>query len=162
MSDAARRYITTPIYYASGKPHIGHAYTTILADVLARFDRLRGADVLLLTGTDEHGQKIQEEADKHGVSDEDFGRALSGDVIEHASEAFVEELVSFFPDQKLRAQIRRVVEAGHKVRDRLLAHSETLLDGIDIDAEAQKLIDSFTNSPASSASTQGRSPSESC
>lgn len=62
-----RRYLTTPIYYASGEPHIGHAYTTILADVLARFYRQNGEDVLFLTGTDEHGQKIQEEAARRGV-----------------------------------------------------------------------------------------------
>ena len=62
-----RYYLTTPIYYASGEPHIGHAYTTILADVLARFDRQDDAEVLYLTGTDEHGQKIQEEAARRGV-----------------------------------------------------------------------------------------------
>jgi methionyl-tRNA synthetase len=68
LSAKPRRYITTPIYYASGEPHIGHAYTTILADVLARFYRQDGADVLFLTGTDEHGQKIQDEADARGVT----------------------------------------------------------------------------------------------
>lgn len=62
-----RRYLTTPIYYASGEPHIGHAYTTILADALARFHRQAGRDVLFLTGTDEHGQKIQEEAARRGI-----------------------------------------------------------------------------------------------
>ncbi|MBT8337307.1 MAG: methionine--tRNA ligase [Gemmatimonadetes bacterium] len=62
-----RTYLTTPIYYASGAPHIGHAYTTILADALARFSRQRGDDVLFLTGTDEHGQKIQEEAERRGM-----------------------------------------------------------------------------------------------
>ena len=62
-----RRYLTTPIYYASGEPHIGHAYTTVLADALARFYRQEGHDVLFLTGTDEHGQKIQEEAARRGV-----------------------------------------------------------------------------------------------
>ena len=61
------RYLTTPIYYASGEPHLGHAYATILADVLARFHRQDGEDVLFLTGTDEHGQKIQEEAHRRGV-----------------------------------------------------------------------------------------------
>ncbi len=55
-------YLTTPIYYASGEPHIGHAYTTVLADALARYRRRRGDDVLFVTGTDEHGQKIQEAA----------------------------------------------------------------------------------------------------
>ncbi len=67
MSQPRRRYLTTPIYYASGEPHIGHAYTTILADALARFDRQDGAEVFFLTGTDEHGQKIQEEASRRGV-----------------------------------------------------------------------------------------------
>ena len=62
MTHRKRAYVTTPIYYASGEPHIGHAYTTILSDVLARFERQNGADVLLLTGTDEHGQKIQDDA----------------------------------------------------------------------------------------------------
>jgi methionyl-tRNA synthetase len=63
-----RRYLTTPIYYASGEPHIGHAYTTFLADTLARYHRQAGAEVLFLTGTDEHGQKIQEEANRRGVA----------------------------------------------------------------------------------------------
>ncbi|HSW29137.1 MAG TPA: methionine--tRNA ligase [Longimicrobiales bacterium] len=68
MTERRRRYLTTPIYYASGEPHLGHAYTTILADVLARFYRQDGAEVFFLTGTDEHGQKIQEEAAKRGVT----------------------------------------------------------------------------------------------
>ncbi len=60
-------YITTPIYYVNDKPHIGHAYTTVLADVLARCHRLFGHDTWFLTGTDEHGQKVQEAAAKLGV-----------------------------------------------------------------------------------------------
>ncbi|MSR22057.1 MAG: methionine--tRNA ligase [Gemmatimonadetes bacterium] len=68
VSQAPRTYITTPIYYANGEPHIGHAYTTLLADTLARYQRQAGADVLFLTGTDEHGQKIQEAAEKRGLS----------------------------------------------------------------------------------------------
>ena len=68
MSESGRTYLTTPIYYASGEPHLGHAYTTILTDVLARFDRQNGREVLFLTGTDEHGQKIQDEAERRGVS----------------------------------------------------------------------------------------------
>ena len=67
MSESPRRYLTTPIYYASGEPHIGHAYTTFLADTLARYHRQCGARVFFLTGTDEYGQKIQEEAAKRGV-----------------------------------------------------------------------------------------------
>ena len=58
-------YITTPIYYPSGKPHMGHAYSSIIADVFARFKRLEGKNVYFLTGTDEHGLKIQREAEKN-------------------------------------------------------------------------------------------------
>jgi methionyl-tRNA synthetase len=60
-------YITTPIYYVNDVPHIGHAYTTVAADVLARYWRLRGRDVFFLTGLDEHGQKVQQAAAKAGV-----------------------------------------------------------------------------------------------
>src|ERR1044071_1734285 len=59
-------YITTPLYYVNDVPHIGHAYTTIAADVLARWKRLSGHEVFFLTGTDEHGQKIEEAAKKAG------------------------------------------------------------------------------------------------
>ena len=67
MTPPRRWYLTTPIYYASGDPHIGHAYTTILADVLARFARQIGTTVFFLTGTDEHGPKIQDEAERRGI-----------------------------------------------------------------------------------------------
>ena len=60
-------YLTTPIYYVNDKPHIGHAYTTILADVLTRFHRNTGEDVFFLTGLDEHGQKVQQAAENRGV-----------------------------------------------------------------------------------------------
>ena len=60
-------YLTTPIYYVNDKPHIGHAYTTILADVLTRFHRKIGEDVFFLTGLDEHGQKVQQAAENRGV-----------------------------------------------------------------------------------------------
>lgn len=63
----AKFYITTPLYYVNDKPHIGHAYTTILADVLARYHKTLGDDVYFLTGTDEHGQKVQEAAEKRQV-----------------------------------------------------------------------------------------------
>lgn len=61
-------YVTTPIYYVNDNPHIGHAYTTILADVLARYHRGEGKDVFFLTGLDEHGQKVQQAAEKRGLS----------------------------------------------------------------------------------------------
>ncbi|MFH1565199.1 MAG: class I tRNA ligase family protein, partial [bacterium] len=65
-------YITTPIYYVNDKPHIGHAYTTIAADVLARYHRLKGEDVFFLTGTDEHGDKVARSAEKNGKSPLEF------------------------------------------------------------------------------------------
>ncbi len=70
-------YITTPIYYVNAKPHIGHAYTTITADVLARYHRMRGEDVYFLTGTDEHGAKIQQIADKAGKKPKEFVDEIS-------------------------------------------------------------------------------------
>src|SRR5512145_2739325 len=67
MRDPHAFYITTPIYYVNDVPHIGHAYTTIAADVLARYHRLRGREVFFLTGVDEHGQKVQQAAAKAGI-----------------------------------------------------------------------------------------------
>ncbi|MBF0464657.1 MAG: methionine--tRNA ligase [Nitrospirae bacterium] len=66
-----RFYITTPIYYVNDIPHIGHAYTTVAADIAARFHRMAGADVFFLTGTDEHGQKVLQAAELRGVSPKD-------------------------------------------------------------------------------------------
>src|SRR4051812_18329961 len=65
-------YITTPIYYPSGNLHIGHAYTTVAGDAMARYKRMRGFDVMYLTGTDEHGQKIQEKAEEKGVTPKQY------------------------------------------------------------------------------------------
>ncbi len=70
-------YITTPIYYPSGKPHMGHAYSSIIADVFARFKRIEGYQVFFLTGTDEHGQKIQKEAEKNNKDPKSFCDELS-------------------------------------------------------------------------------------
>ncbi len=71
-------YITTPIYYVNDNAHIGHAYTTIIADMLARFSRLKGHDTFLLTGTDEHGQKIEEAAKSRGKSPKEYADEISG------------------------------------------------------------------------------------
>ena len=65
-------YITTPIYYPSGKFHIGTAYTTVASDAMARYKRLRGYDVRFLTGMDEHGQKIQEKAEEAGLPPQQY------------------------------------------------------------------------------------------
>ncbi|MCL2669323.1 MAG: methionine--tRNA ligase, partial [Syntrophaceae bacterium] len=70
-------YVTTPIYYVNASPHIGHAYTTIVADVLARYHRLRGDRTFFLTGTDEHGDKIAEAARKDGVTPKEYADKIS-------------------------------------------------------------------------------------
>ena len=72
-----KKFITTPIYYVNDVPHIGHAYTTIICDTLARFYRLRGDDVFFLTGTDEHGQKIEEAAKTRGKSPKEYADEIS-------------------------------------------------------------------------------------
>ncbi len=74
-----RFYVTTPIYYVNGAPHIGHAYTSIAADVMARFKRLDGYDVFFLTGTDEHGQKVERAAADAGVDPQTFVDRISAD-----------------------------------------------------------------------------------
>ena len=68
MSEHKTFYITTPIYYPSDKLHIGHSYTTVACDALARFKPMQGYDVMFLTGTDEHGQKIEDKAKAAGVT----------------------------------------------------------------------------------------------
>ncbi len=75
--DIKNYYITTPIYYPSGKPHMGHAYSSIIADVIARYKRLEGYKVHFLTGTDEHGLKIQREAEKNKKETQQFCDELS-------------------------------------------------------------------------------------
>ena len=65
-------YITTPIYYPSGKPHIGHSYTTVASDAIARYKRMQGYDVMFLTGTDEHGLKIEQKAEEAGITPKEY------------------------------------------------------------------------------------------
>ncbi|MBT3916214.1 MAG: methionine--tRNA ligase [Rhodospirillaceae bacterium] len=77
MSEQKPYYITTPIYYVNDAPHIGHAYTTLACDVLARFKRLDGFDVKFLTGTDEHGQKVEKSAEAAGMDPQAFTDKVS-------------------------------------------------------------------------------------
>ena len=70
-------YITTPIYYVNASPHIGHAYTTIVADTLARYHRMAGEDTFFVTGTDEHGDKIAEAAQKAGITPKEYADKIS-------------------------------------------------------------------------------------
>lgn len=72
MAEKEKFYITTPIYYPSGNPHIGHCYTTVACDSIARYRRMQGKDVIFLTGTDEHGLKIEQKAEEKGVTPKEY------------------------------------------------------------------------------------------
>ncbi len=84
-------YVTTPIYYVNDVPHIGHAYTTLAADVLARYYRLAGREVFFLTGTDEHGQKMQRSAEQKGIT----AQALADTNSEHFRDLWSKMNISF-------------------------------------------------------------------
>src|SRR5438093_1587485 len=113
----AKFYLTTPIYYVNDIPHIGHSYTTIAADVLARYHRSRGDQVLFLTGTDEHGAKIAEAAAQRGQTPKEF----VDDIVVRFKDAWQELDLSY--DQFIRtsdphheagvaAFLNRLYEAG--------------------------------------------------
>ncbi len=109
MTDRPSYYVTTPIYYVNDVPHIGHAYTTLACDMLARFKRLDGYDVMFLTGTDEHGQKIERSAEKAGVDPQAFCDTVAARFKELA------EAMNFSNDQFIRT-----TEERHKVAVRHL------------------------------------------
>ncbi len=83
MSDQApaqtRFYLTTPIYYVNARPHLGHAYSTIVCDAIARRKRALGIETWFLTGTDEHGQKIERSAKQAGRTPQDFATAIAAE-----------------------------------------------------------------------------------
>ncbi len=72
MPGKPKFYLTTPIYYTNGLPHIGHTYTTVVADVIRRYKRMRGYEVVMTTGTDEHGVNVERAAKKAGVPESEF------------------------------------------------------------------------------------------
>ena len=77
MAECKKFYLTTPIYYVNDVAHIGHAYTTIIADTIARYARLKGMDTFFLTGTDEHGQKIEEAAKSRNKNPQEYADEIS-------------------------------------------------------------------------------------
>lgn len=112
-----RIYITTPIYYINDKPHIGHAYTTIAVDVLARYHRKNGDEVFFLTGTDEHGAKIEEAAVKAGKSPKEFVEDLRPafkDAWEKLNISYDEFFYTSDPDHEKLVQdfVQRLVDKG--------------------------------------------------
>src|SRR5258708_24094773 len=70
-------YLTTPLYYTNGLPHIGHTYSTIVADVIRRYERMRGFDVVMTTGADEHGVNVERSAKKAGKTPQEFSTAIA-------------------------------------------------------------------------------------
>ena len=115
-------YITTPIYYPSGKPHMGHAYSSIVADIFARFKRLEGYNVLFLTGTDEHGQKIQKEAEKNKKEPKIFCDELS--------EKFksLTKILNLSNDDFIRTTEKRHYKSVLEIWDRLVRSGDIYLD----------------------------------
>jgi len=119
---AAPFYITTPIYYVNDVPHIGHAYTTLACDVLARFMRLDGRDVRFLTGTDEHGQKVEKAAAAAGVSPQSF---VDGNA---ANFRKLTEAMGFSNDDFIRTTEPRHVRAVQALWKTLADKDEIYLD----------------------------------
>ena len=115
---SSRYYITTPIYYVNGSPHIGHAYTSLAADILARFNRLDGREVFFVTGTDEHGQKVEQAAQASGLDTQSFVDKVSAqframaDAMNISYDDFVRTTE---PRHKVTAQAlwKKVVDAGY-------------------------------------------------
>ncbi|MFS1663113.1 methionine--tRNA ligase [Streptococcus sp. zg-JUN1979] len=114
-------YITTPIYYPSGKLHIGSAYTTIACDVLARYKRLMGYDVQYLTGLDEHGQKIEQKAKEAGIAPQEYVDNMAASVKE------LWQLLDISYDQFIRTTDKAHEEAVAKIFERLLAQGDIYL-----------------------------------
>jgi len=115
-------YLTTPIYYPSGNLHIGHAYTTVAGDAMARYKRLRGYDVMYLTGTDEHGQKIQRKAEEKGVTPQGY----VDDIVSGIQELWKKLDISY--DDFIRTTQERHKQTVEKIFARLLEQGDIYLD----------------------------------
>jgi len=122
MTDKKTYYITTPIYYPSGKLHIGSAYTTIACDILARYHRLQGHDVFYLTGTDEHGLKIQERAESEGKTPKEFVDGQVADIKK------LWKKLKISNDKFIRTTDEDHKEIVAKIFDKLLNQGDIYLD----------------------------------
>lgn len=121
MTEKKSFYITTPIYYPSGKLHIGSAYTTIACDVLARYKRMMGFDVQYLTGLDEHGQKIQQKAEEAGITPQEYVDGMAESV------KTLWELLDISYDKFIRTTDTYHEEAVAKTFEQLLAQGDIYL-----------------------------------
>jgi methionyl-tRNA synthetase len=108
-------YVTTPIYYVNGEPHLGHAYSTIAADILARHHRQRGEDVFFLTGTDEHGEPVAQQAEAEGVTPRELGDRLAPRFKEMAAK--IDASNDFFIRTTDEGHMQRVQEIVQRVYD---------------------------------------------
>ena len=115
------KYITTPIYYPNAKAHIGTAYTTILCDTLARYERLYGQEVKFLTGTDEHGQKIQESAEKNKVTPQQWVDKMSKDFID------LWKALSISNDDFIRTTEQRHIDTVQKILQKVYDNGDIYL-----------------------------------
>lgn len=115
------KYITTPIYYPNAKAHIGTAYTTILCDTLARYERLYGQEVKFLTGTDEHGQKIQESAEKNNVTPQQWVDKMSKDFID------LWKALSISNDDFIRTTEQRHIDTVQKILQKVYDNGDIYL-----------------------------------
>ncbi len=115
-------YITTPIYYPSGKPHMGHAYSSIIADIFARFKRIEGFNVLFLTGTDEHGQKIQKEAKRNNKEPKVFCDELSENF------RSLTKILNLSNDDFIRTTEKRHYKSVNEIWKRLVQSGDIYLD----------------------------------
>ncbi|MBT5919960.1 MAG: methionine--tRNA ligase, partial [Alphaproteobacteria bacterium] len=122
MSDRKNFYITTPIYYVNDAPHIGHAYTTLACDVLARFKRLDGYNVNFLTGTDEHGQKVEKSAAAAGKDPQTFTDEVSQNFRDLAG------VMNFSNDDFIRTTEPRHTKATQAIWNALLEAGDIYLD----------------------------------
>lgn len=111
-------YITTPIYYVNASPHIGHAYTTIVADVLARYHRMAGVETFFVTGTDEHGDKIAEAAQKAGITPKEYADSISAQFRSLWPElAITNDYFIRTTDKNHIATVRYILEKVHAAGD---------------------------------------------
>ncbi|GIW81496.1 MAG: hypothetical protein KatS3mg105_3303 [Gemmatales bacterium] len=101
----------------------------------------------------------QDQVERAGIDDEEFGRGFSGDALEKATEAFVEEIIDFFPNKQARESLRKLMKKSKEVSLLLLTKAEKQIDQLDLDSLAEKWMSSSGGLPASSASTQAPSPS---
>ena len=115
-------YITTPIYYPSANFHIGHCYTTIIADSIARYQRLKEKDVFFLTGTDEHGQKIENKAKEKGVTPKEY----VDEIVENAKDLWKSLGISY--DKFIRTTDEYHEKAVQKIFDKLYEQGDIYLD----------------------------------